>query len=230
MHRKYGLRQNTCGVYMIENAINHKKYIGASINVAGRFCEHLGRETKLYPEREFYKDIVKYGRDNFICSLLEECPKEDLLKREQYWYDRIHPEYNIFRPVEHTGQAEGFKEHQKKCGVGEKVGIKLKEKYSTPEYKEFFRENVRWKFKAVEMYDDSGFFKTFESLQECARWLNENTSFKGKNKTSKVKAVCDGERPTAYGYKYRYINSKCNDYPIGSKDAIDTHSEAGSRQ
>lgn len=230
MQRKYGLARNTCGVYMIENKINHKRYVGASINVTGRFSEHLGRETKLYPEREFYQDVIKYGRDNFICALLEECPEEKLLEREQFWYDKLQPEYNIFRPVEHTTQSEGFREHQMKCRVGEKVAKKLKEKYSSDEYRELFREIQRYKFRAVEMYDNNGFSMDFESLRDCAKYLDEHTSYKAKNKTSKIKAVCDGERPTAFGYKYKYINPKCNDYPIGSKEAIDTPLEAESRQ
>ena len=230
MQRKYGLARNTCGVYMIENRINHKRYVGASKDVAGRFSEHLGRETRIYPEREFYQDIVKYGRDNFICALLEECPEEKLLERERFWYDRLQPEYNIFRPIEHTAYSEGFREHQIKCRVGEKVSKKLKEKYSSDEYRNLFREVQRYKFRPVEMYDDTGFTKTFESLRDCAKYLDEHTDYKAKNKTSKIKSVCDGERKNAFGYKYRYINSKCNDYPIWSKNAIDTHSEAESKQ
>ena len=27
---------------------------------------------------------------------------------------------------------------------------------------------------------------------------------KGKNKTSKIKSVCDGERKSAFGYSWRY--------------------------
>ena len=44
----------------------------------------------------------------------------------------------------------------------------------------------------------------FISFQEGARWLSENTEFTGKNKASKIKAVCDGERQTAFGYKWEY--------------------------
>ena len=44
----------------------------------------------------------------------------------------------------------------------------------------------------------------FISFQGGARWLSENTEFTGKNKASKIKAVCDGERQTAFGYKWEY--------------------------
>lgn len=42
------------------------------------------------------------------------------------------------------------------------------------------------------------------TLGEAGRWIKENTKYKSKNPVSKIKAVCDGERPTAFGYKWRY--------------------------
>ena len=51
----------------------------------------------------------------------------------------------------------------------------------------------------------------FISLQEASRYITENTNFKGKNKTSKIKAVCDGERPP-----HMDLNGSikmCRDYP-----------------
>lgn len=209
MRRKYGYPRNLCGVYSIENLINGKRYIGASRAVTSRFAEHLHRETRIYPNRPFYKDIVKYGEENFLCVVLEECPKdcskEYLLEREQYWYDKLNHEYNVFRPTDVTARSDGFSEHLRSIGAYDRLGKILSEKYNTPEYKNLFHEQARWKFKAVEMYNDEGFSKKFESMQDCARYITETTNFKGKNKTSKVKAVCDGERPTAYGFKFRYI-------------------------
>ena len=29
-----------CGIYSIENVVNHKKYIGQSINIKSRWCKH----------------------------------------------------------------------------------------------------------------------------------------------------------------------------------------------
>lgn len=208
MRRKYGYPRNLCGVYSIQNKINGKRYIGASRDVNMRFSNHLHRDSRRYSNREFYRDIITYGESEFICSVLEvcdnNCSDKYLLEREQYWYDVLKPEYNIFRPVDVTSHASGFSEYMKNTGIYKQLGKTLSEKYNTPEYKKLFHEQARWKFKAVEMYDDNGFSKKFESLQDCARYITETTNYKGKNKTSKVKSVCDGERPTAYGYKFRY--------------------------
>ena len=46
--------------------------------------------------------------------------------------------------------------------------------------------------------------KTFECLRDASRYITENTNYKGKNKTSKIKAVCDGERTSAYSYQWEY--------------------------
>ena len=54
------------------------------------------------------------------------------------------------------------------------------------------------------MYNDN-ISLTFESMSDCAKWITNNTTFSDKNKVSKIKAVCDGERPSAYDYKFEYI-------------------------
>jgi group I intron endonuclease len=41
------------------------------------------------------KALIKYGHANFSLEILEYCSPEDLIKREQYYLDRLKPEYNI---------------------------------------------------------------------------------------------------------------------------------------
>lgn len=83
----------TCGIYKITNKVNNKKYIGKSIHIEQRWKEHLkGKGSK-----DLYKDILYYGKENFIFEILEVC-KEDLLnQKEEYWikyYDSFHQGYN----------------------------------------------------------------------------------------------------------------------------------------
>lgn len=44
-----------------------------------------------------YKAILKYGYDNFTFQILEYCPIQDLMEREQYYLDTVQPEYNILK-------------------------------------------------------------------------------------------------------------------------------------
>ena len=56
--------KEVCGIYLIENKINGKKYIGQSINIYKRFREHcfLSNKNHSYIDNA----IHKYGKENFI--------------------------------------------------------------------------------------------------------------------------------------------------------------------
>ena len=85
---KYGIPTNTSGVYMITCKATNKSYIGSSVNISARFSNHFYRDSRRYTHREFYQDVVKYGIEGFDWKVLEECPRDTLIGREQYWYDK----------------------------------------------------------------------------------------------------------------------------------------------
>ncbi|KAI1944323.1 hypothetical protein LOZ66_000003 (mitochondrion) [Ophidiomyces ophidiicola] len=41
--------------------------------------------------------LLKYGHDKFNLEILEYCEKEDLIEREQYYLDKLTPEYNVLK-------------------------------------------------------------------------------------------------------------------------------------
>lgn len=41
--------------------------------------------------------IEKYGLEKFSLDILEYCNKEDTIKREQYYIDKLKPEYNLLK-------------------------------------------------------------------------------------------------------------------------------------
>jgi group I intron endonuclease len=53
-----------------------------------------------------YDAILKYGHSNFSLEILEYCDQSDLIKREQYYFDSLKPEYNILKTA---GSLLGFK-------------------------------------------------------------------------------------------------------------------------
>lgn len=77
------------GIYKITNLENHMCYVGQAVNIADRWKQHIkcalgaedGAHNKLYPA------MVKYGIENFTFEIIEECAREDLNGREQYWQD-----------------------------------------------------------------------------------------------------------------------------------------------
>jgi len=83
------------GVYRIKNKINEKCYYGSSKEIKRRWLRHKNELRK----NKHINDLLqrawnKYGEDNFIFEMVEECDINDLLEIEQKYLD-LNPEYNI---------------------------------------------------------------------------------------------------------------------------------------
>lgn len=76
------------GIYKVTNLINQKVYIGQSDNIEQRWKRHKTRSInncgKDY-NYAFYRAIRKYGLENFLFEVIEECSKDELNQREKYW-------------------------------------------------------------------------------------------------------------------------------------------------
>ena len=82
------------GVYKITNLVTGDFYIGASNNVARRKSQHFTNKKSGHTQK-FDDDILRYGRDAFSVEVIEECRKEELWEREQYYLQTLQPRYNV---------------------------------------------------------------------------------------------------------------------------------------
>lgn len=98
----------TCGIYQILNTVNGKSYVGLSRNIEKRWRQHTGGldkpsalERGSYPLRSAF---LKYGLKAVVSTVgragvfefkvIEKCTQDKLLEREQYWIEKIQPQYN----------------------------------------------------------------------------------------------------------------------------------------
>lgn len=79
-----------CGIYKVTNNLNGKAYIGQSIDIYGRWHQHIINKNKKYLDYAFVCALRKYGEDNFTWEILEQCPQEALNEREIYYIDKYH--------------------------------------------------------------------------------------------------------------------------------------------
>lgn len=92
-------KKDVCGIYKITNMKDDKVYVGQAVDIYKRFLMHcksgLGIDT---PQgNKLYAAMLEDGLENFTFQLLEECPREELNKKEAYYislYNSVQYGYN----------------------------------------------------------------------------------------------------------------------------------------
>lgn len=78
----------TCGIYIIRNKKENKKYVGSTNGGRDRWKQHKEGLTKgTHHSRYLQRAWDKHGEDAFEFVFIEECIPEMLLIREQNWID-----------------------------------------------------------------------------------------------------------------------------------------------
>ena len=113
-------------IYQIKNKLNGKIYIGSAKNFHVRKLKHLnylkhGKHHCRYLQFAWNK----YGSENFEFIILEECEKEKLVEREQYWFDYLQPYnrkigYNISPTAGNTLGTERTDEQKLKLSLSQR--------------------------------------------------------------------------------------------------------------
>lgn len=78
-------------IYVATNLINNKKYIGqTSQTLNGRKNHHIRSALLKRYDTHFHRALVKYGNENFLWEVLEECDdRYSLNKLEIYYIDKF---------------------------------------------------------------------------------------------------------------------------------------------
>lgn len=100
-----------CGIYLIQNLINGKCYIGQSIDIYTRWRRHKNPNTWVEKDYPLYRAFQKYGLNNFKFEILEECAPKELNEKEIYYIEK----YNSF--FEGYNQTLGSSSGTNGCGL-----------------------------------------------------------------------------------------------------------------
>lgn len=111
-------------IYKVTNIINNKIYIGKTIRtLKERQQEHLRKVEK--EPTYFHNSIIKYGKENFIWEIIEECPNEKANEREIFWIAQLETTnrnkgYNLTTGGEGYELSQEIKDKISKANTGKK--------------------------------------------------------------------------------------------------------------
>jgi group I intron endonuclease len=112
------------GIYRIKNIITNDCYVGSSVNIERRWKEHKNALKANCHDNQYIQNAYnKYGIDAFKYEILEICPVEYIIEREQERIDTGAFKFNISliaaKPPDRTGKKLSD-ETKEKIGAGNK--------------------------------------------------------------------------------------------------------------
>lgn len=197
-------------IYKATNLVNNKSYIGQTKNFEKRKKQHL----KAKDDYVFHQALRKYGKDNFLWEIIEECADELLDDKEIYWIDcyrTFDSGYNMTSGGDNADALDKWRQENpdkvKKYALnGLSYANKWREEHpeeSLAQVKEAQKRGadaVKRKVLCIEKN------LVFDSLSEAERWsisdLNDNHK---KASHQHISKVCKGERQTCGGYHWKYV-------------------------
>jgi len=212
-------------IYLIENKINKKKYIGQTqYSLEIRMKDHLKSSSRFF-NRPLYYAIRKYGIESFEISILEICDIELLSDKEKNWIQYYNTYYGDGYNATLGGEGRAiinkieilnlYKKHQNISEVSRISGVS-----SDSISKIVHSSNIivltnsevmkKEQGKAISAYSLNGeFIKSFNSQCEAGQWIIDQN----KTKITDVKKLSYiigrtakglNNRTQSYGYQWRY--------------------------
>jgi len=172
------------GIYCIRNKNTDKIYIGSAVDFNKRWIVHRHdlRKNK-HHSKKLQNSFNKHGESAFEFSVWIRCPREYLLKMEQWCIDKLNPEYNVCKSV--TSGMLGLKLTKEHCmaiskaNTGKKCSEETKQKLREHNLGTSLSEEIKEKMRnrksnhAVDAYDlDGKMVGTYRSIREASRQKN----------------------------------------------------------
>lgn len=200
------------GIYKIINP-KGKIYIGQSTNIEKRWKSYKTLHCK--GQVKLYNSLKKYGYENHIFEIIEECDISILEERETYWklffqvldvpslccridgkfgYDSIETKLKKSKALLGNNYALG---HTKSLEVIESIKSKMKNHTFYNDVNRVTKISDYHSIPVLQYDKDNNFIKEWKSAKEAAKTL------KNKINGSDIRACIRGDQKTAYGYIWK---------------------------
>jgi len=208
----------TVGIYKITSP-SGKIYIGQSINIYQRWSNYRSLNKKS-TGLKLLNSFQKYGVENHVFEVIEECPLETLNKQETYWKQYYLNEFNnnwsrllfcelydlgggprselVKLKISNSSKNKKYSEESK-----QKMSNSKKDKPLSPIHKQKLakiRLSENWKQqirKPILQFDkNNNFIKEWNSIKEAGESLNINQS--------NISSVCSGRFKTAGKFIWKF--------------------------
>lgn len=214
------------GIYRIISPSN-KIYIGQSINIKDRFSKYKTLNCK--KQYILFNSLTKYGSENHIFEIIEECNINQLNERETYWkqyyINQLGWDKMLFCGLYDSGG--GPKSEKTKIKISETLKSNNHSKYYTEELKHKLRKpkpkgfgeiiskiNKGRKFteKQKQTLKNNRINKGLKSILQFdtqGNFIKEWNSIKEiniLNTTKNISACCRGKLKTVGGFVWQYKN------------------------
>jgi group I intron endonuclease len=195
-----------CGIYLIENLIDKKIYIGSSVNLENREYKHFWMLDKnIHDNQHLQNSYNKIGKENFKFRIVEKCEESLLITKENYYinlYKSNNQEYGYNMALVNDFRRNTY---------NDEVKLKLSK------HNMIKNGNInRFSLKNIETEEEY----IFETLVEGANYLIQNGFAKGKPSYVRVKLssslrglkINNGKnnngsiRKTCYKHNFKIIN------------------------
>jgi len=177
-------------IYCVHCILTGKKYIGQTIQkIQYRINDHFCRSSN--SQYKFHRAIKKYGKNNFIYGVIEECDFSVINDREMYWinvFDTFKNGYNS-----DTGGMNGrLLSKETKIKIQQKTSKDNNPRYGVildDELKERIKNsNAKFEYTILEL-NTNIFYKTNSLREFCKNYdlkrVNLTRTFTGKYKQHK---------------------------------------------
>jgi group I intron endonuclease len=194
-------------IYKITNIENNLIYIGCTINsLDKRFYEHLYRCFKTDYKSKLYNSMKKYGQENFIIELIEECDLSVIYETEKKYIEQ-YDSYN--NGLNSTLGGEGCLGYTHSPEIRQKISENTKNgnSHKGKTYEELYGDKADEEREKRRMSVKKGWGSMSKNEKE-QRVNNLRTSVQKKNTKYGVELITELKNKINNGAKFKEIKEQ----------------------